>query len=310
MTRETPLGPGAEFDAIRALLERWGDLATGIGDDAAVFAVPRGESVVASVDATIEGLHFKRGWWSPREIGYRAVTAALSDLAAMAARPLGVLVALGLPEAWRDDVGAIADGIAEAASAARTVIRGGNISAATELSITTTVFGSAFTPLARSGATPGERVYVTGRFGAPRAALRSIESGGDAGTFRDRLVRPSARIEEARWLADNGATAAIDVSDGLVADLRHLAAASRMSIAIDVALVPCVEGVDAETALSSGEEYELIVTAPGALDGASFESRFGIPLTEIGTVGKGTPGLVSVHGARVANVAGHDHLSR
>jgi thiamine-monophosphate kinase len=306
----TPLGPGAEFDAIRALLERWGDRAAGVGDDAATFAVPRGESIVASVDASIEGRHFKRDWLAPREIGYRAVTAALSDLAAMAARPLGVLIALALPAHWQADVGAIADGIGEAVSGAKTVIRGGNISAASELSITTTVFGTAFAPLARSGANPGDRIYVTGTLGAPAAALRLIEAGRDPGTFRDRLVRPSARIAEARWLADRGASAAIDISDGLVADLRHLAAASRSSISIDATRVPLAAGVDTEAALASGEEYELIVAAPPGLDTAAFESRFGIPLTEIGAVGDGTRGLVSVLGARVANVAGHDHLSR
>ncbi len=310
MTRETPLGPGVEFDVIRALLERWGDRAVGVGDDAAIFSVPRGESVVTSVDASVEGRHFRRGWLSPREIGYRAVTAAMSDLAAMAAQPIGALVALALPDIWRGELGAIADGIADATAAAHTVIRGGNISAANELSITTTVFGHAFTPLTRAGAKSGDRVYVTGRLGAPGAALRLLESGGDPGAFRERLAHPAARLAEARWLSAHGASAAIDISDGLVADLRHLAAASRVSIAIDAARLSCVDGVDAETALSSGEEYELVVTAGGPIDTAAFASRFELPLTELGSVGDGTKGMVTVQGARVANVRGHDHLSR
>src|SRR5882672_2613293 len=114
MTAETPLGPGAEFDVIRALLVRWGDRAAGIGDDAAVLRLTRGDALVTSVDSSVEGRHFKREWLSPREIGYRAVAAALSDLAAMAARPIGVLIAFALPEAWRNELGAIADGIGDA----------------------------------------------------------------------------------------------------------------------------------------------------------------------------------------------------
>jgi thiamine-monophosphate kinase len=93
----TALGPGEEFDAIRRMLERWGDLAVGIGDDAAIIDLPRGDRLVASVDSTVENRHFRSGWLTPREIGYRAVAAALSDLAAMAARPAGILVALSIP---------------------------------------------------------------------------------------------------------------------------------------------------------------------------------------------------------------------
>src|SRR4051794_31527869 len=100
MSSGQSLGAGLEFEAIRAMIARWGDRASGIGDDAAVLRVPRGDALVASVDTSIENRHFRPEWLTPREIGYRAVTAALSDLAAMAASPLGVLVALALPERW------------------------------------------------------------------------------------------------------------------------------------------------------------------------------------------------------------------
>jgi thiamine-monophosphate kinase len=92
MTTHTALGPGAEFALIEKMRKRWGDLARGIGDDAALLRVPRGEQLVASTDSAVDGVHFKRAWLGPREIGYRAVTAALSDLAAMGAAPLGILV--------------------------------------------------------------------------------------------------------------------------------------------------------------------------------------------------------------------------
>jgi thiamine-monophosphate kinase len=304
----TPLGPGAEFDAIRELLARWGHRATGIGDDAAVLTVRRGDRLVASVDTAIENRHF-RGYLTPREIGYRAVTAALSDLAAMAAEPIGVLVAVGMPPAWREKLAELADGVGDAVDAAKTRVAGGNLSDASELSITTTVLGSAFSPVARSTAHAGDRVFVTGRFGAPAEALRLLDAGQPAGPYRDRFVRPVARIAEARWLADHGVSAAIDVSDGLVADARHLAHASGVDITLDASRVPCVDGISVERALESGEEYELLVTSPRALDVAAFERRFALPLTEIGRVNVGAA-AVHVTGARVANAPGHDHFSR
>jgi thiamine-monophosphate kinase len=302
------LGPGAEFDAIRGMLRRLGPRAKGIGDDAAIVSIPRGDSLVASVDSVVEGKHFGPGWFTPREIARRAIVAALSDLAAMAARPLGVLVAIVIPEAWRPELDALTDGVADAVSSANTFVLGGNLSDGSELSITTTVLGAVFAPLARSGARPGDRVYVTGRLGAPRAAIERLSRGESAGPFGERFANPSPRIDEARWLADRSATAGIDISDGLVADLGQLSAAGGVHIELDATRVPCFPDVSVETALSSGEEYELIVTSPTSLDTAEFERRFGIPLTEVGRVAPGAA-TVEVHGARVAAVSGHDHFS-
>ncbi len=298
----------SEFDAIRSIVRRLGARAKGIGDDAAILSVPRGDSLVASVDSLVEGKHFGPGWLSPREIGRRAVVAALSDLAAMAARPLGILTAIVIPDPWRADLDSIVDGIADAVSNADTYVLGGNLSDGSELSITTTVLGSSFSPLRRSSARVGNFVYVTGRLGAPRAALEQLQRGESAGAFRERFANPSPRLAEARWLADRGATAAIDISDGLVADLRQMSASSDARIEIDAARVPRFSGVSVETALSSGEEYELIVASPTTLDAAEFARRFGVPLTEIGRVVAGDAG-VGVHGAGVAAVSGHDHFS-
>jgi thiamine-monophosphate kinase len=305
----TALGPGEEFDAIRTLLERWGNRAVGIGDDAAVIDVARGDRLVVSVDSAVENRHFRDGWLTPREVGYRAVAAALSDLAAMAARPVGVLIALAVPEQWRSQLLALADGIGEAVTGADTVIRGGNITAAAELSITTTVLGSVFQPLARSAARAGDFVYVTGALGGSGEALARLARGESAGDHRARFAHPTPRLREARWLAQRGARAAIDVSDGLVADLRHVAAASAVGITLDAARVPCVAGVSVQDALVSGEEYELVVTTPMRFDSAAFERRFSLPLTEIGAVSAMRPGEVRVIGAHVARPAGHDHFS-
>lgn len=310
MTDAVPLGPGAEFDAIRRLSDRWGARATGLGDDAAVLRVPRGDALVVSVDTAVEGKHFKRAWLSPREIGYRSVVAALSDLAAMAAQPIGVLLAMTIPGDWREQMLELADGIGDAVDVARTRILGGNLSDGGELSITTTVLGAAFAPLTRAGARPNDRVYVTGELGGPAEAVRRLSSGEAPGSLRDRYARPVPRLGEARWLAERGASAGIDVSDGLIADLRHLAAASGVSIDIDDRRVPCVSGVDAAVVVHGGDEYELVVTSPHDVDREEFERRFGVRLSEIGRVVDASRGDVTMRGARVANVAGYDHFSR
>lgn len=312
MTGSIPLGAGREFDVIRALLDRWGPRAVGIGDDAAVLDLPRGEHLVASVDALVEWRHFHRGWLTAEELGWRAATAALSDLAAMAAHPVGVLVALAVPESWEGDVGAIADGIGEACAAARAPIAGGNITRAGELSITTTALGAVYAPLRRNGVRPGDVLYATGTFGGPGAALGALLRGEQpTPEARARFARPAARIGEARWLAEQGAHAAIDVSDGLVSDLGHLAAASGVRLEVALDALPLVAGITAVQAAASGEEYELIVAAPRTLDAEAFTRRFAIPLTAIGRAMEGASDVaLTLGGARVAPAHGHDHLSR
>lgn len=314
MTDGAELGPGAEFDLIRRLRERWGPLAVGLGDDAAVLQPPRGEQLVISVDAAIEGVHFRRDWLSLREIGYRAVTAALSDLAAMAAAPRGVLVALTLSpnDDWGDALMELADGIADAVGAVGTVVIGGNIARGEPLAVTTTVVGSAFSPLRRTGARPGDLLYVTGSLGGPRAALRALESGTEpAASQRTRLARPVARIAEARWLAARGAIAAVDISDGLAGDARQLAAASDVALEIQVERVPVFSGATQQDALASGEEYELLVAARAPFPEDEFSRRFGIPLTLVGRAVEGATAVVFTRaGKRVAGPAGYDHFSR
>ena len=307
------LGGGPEFDAIRAMLSRWGKVAVGIGDDAAVLDVPRGDSLVASVDTTLEGRHFQAGWLSPREIGYRAVTAALSDLAAMAARPLGILVALNLSASYRDAITELADGIGEAAEIAATRILGGNLCGAETLCITTTVLGAAFAPLSRAGLRPGDLLYVTGSLGGPGAAVAALRGGRDpTSEHRARFARPAARLREARWLADRGAVAAIDISDGLAADVEHLAAASGVGVDVDVARLPLTHGVhDAIQAAVSGEEYELLIGARQELDTIAFERTFNVPLTAIGRATDRQAGVsFRQDGQRVAKPSGYDHFSR
>lgn len=306
------LGEGGEFDAIRVMLREWGTRAIGIGDDAAVLDVPAGDRLVASTDASVEHVHFRREWLSAEEVGARAATAALSDLAAMAATPVGLLLALAVPEDWDGEIAELARGVGSSAERARCPIVGGNVTRAGELSLTISVLGSARAPLRRSGARSGDNVYVTGRLGGPGAALRALNSGHvpDAHHMA-RFASPQARLAESRWLADAGATSAIDISDGLGADAAHLARASDVTIELDAALIPRVDGVRMDDALASGEEYELIVTfAVGAApDPREFEAHFGVPLARIGNVVRAGSEPVRVSGARVDPVRGHDHLS-
>jgi thiamine-monophosphate kinase len=307
------LGPGREFDIIRELLAQWGDRARGIGDDAALVSVPAGQQLVVSADTSVEHVHFERGWLTPREIGYRATTAALSDLAAMAASPIGILLSLGLPTSWLDAAGELACGVGDALDAAHTIVLGGDITGASELTIGVTVLGGSAAPLRRTGARVGDNVYVTGRLGGPGAALAAWQRGeAPLAGARERFARPVARISESLWLARGGARAAIDISDGLLADAEQLAVASGVHIEIDLDALPLFEGVDARAAAVSGEEYELIVCA-AALNVSAFERAHGVPLTVVGRVQEPLPDGIGIHarlnGERVAPVAGFRHFS-
>lgn len=315
MSDSISLGPGREFDVIRDLVRRWGAAARGIGDDAAVLDVPEGNRLVASTDATVENVHFRRAWLEPAEIGYRAATAALSDLAAMAATPMAMLVALSVPDDWLDALGAIAEGIGDASRSFDAPITGGNLTSGTELALTVTVLGYTKRPLGRDAARAGDTLYVTGTLGGPRCALEAWEAGlTPRAEHRARFARPSARIREAVWLAEHGATAAIDISDGLVADVRHLAAASHVEACLELDAIPVVSGASPLDAARSGEEYELVVAAPVALDEHAFARAFGVPLTRVGVVSapRGNAGSVRLHSSAgfVDLPSGHDHFSR
>lgn len=314
MSDSVSLGPGREFDVIRDLVRRWGTVARGIGDDAAVIEVPAGSRLVASTDASIENVHFRRAWLRPSEIGYRAAVAALSDLAAMAATPIAMLVAMSVPARWREDVGSIADGIGEAARLFEAAIVGGNLTGGGELALTMTVLGAAAQPLGRDGAKPGDSLYVTGTLGGARGAVRAWESGRiPTPEQRLRFARPTARLREARWLAEHGATAAIDISDGLAADLGHLASASGVEAHIELAAIPVESGVTPYDAAASGEDYEIVVAARGPIDAHAFAAAFGVPLTRIGSLVADTRGGERVRlrsrGTFVDLPPGYDHLS-
>lgn len=243
-----------------------------IGDDAAILERSDAE-VVLSVDAAVENVHFSRAWLSWEEIGARAVIAALSDLAAMGATPRSALLSLICPPSLDDEaLYALIDGVANAQHDYRCPVVGGNLARGTELSITTTVVGVApAKPLLRGGARPGDGLYVTGTLGSAALGLRLLQSNQAALSPDDvaRFRRPCARIAEGVLLS-RFASAAIDVSDGLLQDLAHVCEASKIGCTVESAKLPisaaehaaqAVRANRVDLALTGGEDYELLFAA-------------------------------------------------
>lgn len=294
------LGPGAEFDLIRRFLAADAehrlpdDIMVGPGDDAAVVSA---HPLALSTDLSIEGVHFRRDWLEPEEIGWRAAMAALSDLAAMAARPVGLFISVA---ANADDahgfVERVVAGAADAGRALDARLLGGDLTRSPgPLILDVVVAGEVSHPLTRDGARAGDEVWVTGRLGAPATAVREWLAGAPpVGAARERFARPCARTREVRWLRQRvDLTAAIDLSDGIAGDLPHIAAASAVAILLDRDALPLHPAAAAspELALTGGEEYELcLVCPPGAMASAvaPFEAEFRIPLTRIGSVVEGS----------------------
>ena len=268
----------------------------GAGDDAAVID---GGRLVLSSDLTVEDVHFRRTWVTFAETGARAVTGAASDLAAMAAAPVAVLISLAVaPGEAQAVLSELGDGIRTALSSLGVPLVGGDLSASPgPVIIDVTVVGRAEEPVTRRGARPGDELWVTGVLGGSAGAVRAWRNGAEPDpSLRLAFVRPVARIAEARWLADHvDVRAMIDLSDGLSGDARHLAAASDVRIVLDSRLVPLHPGLEAEDgpslAMSGGEDYELCFISPPDVARAradEFQERFGIGLTRVGHVEDGT----------------------
>ncbi len=310
--REIAFGPGEEFRAIRRIIRRLGPVAAGIGDDAALIHVPRGNTLAMSSDTSVENVHFRREWLTADEIGYRSATAALSDLAAMGASGVGMLLSLTVPRNARSMLDGLADGIARAARGAGVRVYGGDTTSGVALSLSFTVFGNSRDPMPRDAARAGDRVYVTGKLGGPAAAVVALLAGTEPrAEWRERFAAPQARIREARWLAGRGARAAIDISDGLIGDASHIAAASNVRIDLHLDRVPTIQGVGAVDASRSGEEYEILVTSAIPIDVVAFRERFDLLLTEIGSVRDGPHGVRTFLAGKPVLVprGGYDHFS-
>lgn len=256
----------------------------GIGDDAAVLRPRAGEDLVVSTDAHVEGVHFRQSDGSAAGIGHRALAANLSDLAAMGARPLGFLLAAALPPATevRFALGLLRGMMALAGVHACPLV-GGNVSGGGEIGLTITVLGGVKRgrALRRDAARVNDRLFVTGALGASaRDRARSERSGSPL------RHRPAPRIAAGLALARlRQVGACIDVSDGLVADLRHLLDASEVGARVDAEQLPRARGASDEQALHGGEDYELLFTArPGAPSARALTARLDVAVTEIGCI--------------------------
>lgn len=228
-----------------------------MGDDAAVVACPDGP-LVLTADAVVGGVHADLSLVSLGDFGWKALTAAVSDVGAMGGRPLHALVTLCVP--FGTDLDALAEGIAEASAECRCPVVGGDLSAAAEVVASVAVTGvleGDLPPVTRAGARPGDRLVVTGPLGGSAAGLRLLREGHDAGPLVAAHRRPRARLAEGQVARRGGATAMIDVSDGLAIDLHRLADAS--GVGFELSEVPVAEGALLEEALGGGEDYELVV---------------------------------------------------
>lgn len=292
-----------------------GPLVVPLGDDAAVVR-PGGRLSVTSVDAVVDGVHFVLGKWPERAVGYKAVAAALSDLAAMGATAGEIYVGAGLPRDFSErSFDELSAGIEEAAREHDAVVAGGDLVASGQLWLSITVVGyadAAEALVTRSGAQIGELVVVTGTLGGSERARQLIEAGG-AAEARElvKQLRPSPRLKAGAALAACGAGAMIDISDGLGRDAGHIAEASGVALEIELSRLPLAKGVhNAAFAAGSGEEYELLATVPpSALDRAHRAvNACGTALTAIGTVVDGAGVRLRDAGGIPVEARGFDHF--
>jgi thiamine-monophosphate kinase len=277
------------------------DVRIGIGDDAAVLAVPQGQELVVAIDTLVDGVHFPRGT-APADIGWKALAVNLSDLAAMGATPAWALLALTLPDADPTFVEGFAEGFSRLAQPHRLALVGGDTTRG-PLSISVAVHG--FVPpgqaLTRAGARVGDLVLVTGTLGDAAAGLHALQSplrdDDHRASLRDfliaRLNRPAPRLAAGAALRGQ-ANACIDISDGLLADLGHICTANGVGAEIEAALLPrssALLDLYDETsalhfALSGGDDYELCFTVPAQrlAEVQSDLSRLGCGVTKIGRI--------------------------
>ena len=250
------------------------DGGTGIGDDCALVRIPRGHEALVTTDFSLEDIHFKRAWHPPESVGHRCLTRGLSDIAAMGGQPRAVFLSLALPrrlpQSWVDR---FLDAVLKLAGEFNVRLAGGDTAESPGgILADIVVLGSAPKGKAvlRSGARPGDRIYVTGELGASAATLQLLS--------RRNKLRPSdftnhfyplPRVEVGRFLREQGlASAMIDISDGLSTDLGHLCEESGVGAEVEPQALPVAmidkprREVDLRFALHGGEDYELLFTAP------------------------------------------------
>jgi len=285
----------------------WQRLLIGIGDDAAAW---QGDSSIqlATTDSLIQDTHFDLNITTWEELGWKAIAVNLSDIAAMGGIPKYALISLALPgELETDCISSLYQGMAQIANQFGVAIIGGNIASASRTMITVTVLGSleSKSALTRSAAVPGDQVAVTGYTGLSAAGLKMLKQKLSFDAETSRLLRrahlqPTPRINEGQVLLRHGVKAAIDISDGLIADLTHICKASKVSARINKDSVPIHPILQSnfksdcqQLALSGGDDYELLFTASSQIIN-QVKQTTSCPVTVIGEITEGTPGQVTL----------------
>lgn len=304
----------------------------GSGDDAAV-TLPGG-ATATSVDAIVDGVHFRREQASLAQIGHKALATALSDLAAMGAEAGEAYVVLGVPPDL-DEEGCLelVGGVAALAGETGTTLAGGDVTRAPVLTLAVTVVGHAEDAerfVSRGGAQPGDALVLSGEIGGGAAGLLLLDrpelassvSAETAERLRNRQLQPRPRLRAGRALAVAGATAMIDLSDGLGADAGHLASQSGVALRIDAAALPLAKGVaeiaaaagrdPLELASGGGEDYELLATLPVDRLGGELAAAIGeaeeTSLTPVGEVLAGSGVEIRLPGGGTLKTTGFDQL--
>ena len=286
-----------------------------IGDDCAVLRFGQ-TSWVAASDMLVSGHHFK-DWAAPEDAGYKSVVVNVSDVAAMGGSPRFVLVSGAAPDP--ETALRCFEGVMEACEEVGVYPIGGDTTRAGALTVDVAILGELSSPpVLRSGAKAGELLAVTGELGASAAGLLVLEGG----TGRERLVRrhlrPEPRVEAGRAAAGLGASAMMDLSDGLASDLRHVCGRSGVGCRVDLDLLPVAEdtrefirslGRDPEElAATGGEDYELLISAPRPILDALARS-VEVPVTVIGEVTAGADVVFRRAGEPVEDLSGWDHFA-
>jgi thiamine-monophosphate kinase len=319
-------------------------LRLGIGDDCALLTQRRGEEIAVTTDLSIASRHFRLDWHQPESVGHRALARGLSDLAAMGARPVAAFLSLGVPRELtiaagragartnartytRSWVQRFLDGLLALAEIHKTPLAGGDLGES-PIAVADIVLVGAVPrgrALLRSGARPGDLLYVTGALGGAAAALARLGELASAADVKPPRIPnklaaqlaphlfPQPRIAQGLWLQRRGLSkAALDLSDGLSTDLAHLCEESGVAAEVDAALLPIHTAATLAQALHGGEDYELLFTAPPSA--RLPRTIVGVPVTRIGRIlkqRKGQPDLtlITEQGSQPLEPRGWEHFS-